>query len=113
MFLLNIDPGIFSESSFWEKLYENAKKAGKEVIEKALFLYYASQSPETPKWAKNVIYSALVYFIFPIDAIPDFVPLVGYADDLLVLMAALTVVAMHITPEVKRQAREKMNDLFG
>ena len=108
-----INPRLFTEKSFWEKLYESAKKAGKEIIEKALYLYYASQSPETPEWAKAVIYSALVYFIFPIDAIPDFTPLVGYSDDLLVLTAALIVVAMHINPEVKRQAKNKMNDIFG
>jgi uncharacterized membrane protein YkvA (DUF1232 family) len=103
----------FSEDGFWEKLASYAKAAGAEVIERALQLYYAAQEPSTPLWAKAVIYSALGYFISPIDAIPDLTPVVGYADDLGVLAAAVTSVALHITQEVKEKAREKMNDWFG
>jgi uncharacterized membrane protein YkvA (DUF1232 family) len=55
---------------------------GREVIEKALWLYYAAQQPNTPLWAKTAIYGALGYFISPIDAIPDITPVIGYADDL-------------------------------
>ncbi|WP_306589790.1 YkvA family protein [Geothrix sp. 21YS21S-4] len=72
----------YSDERFWEKLKRYAKTAGKEVIEKALWLYYAAQEKETPLWAKAVCYGALGYFISPIDAIPDVTPVVGYADDL-------------------------------
>ena len=48
----------YSDSSFWDKLKHFALSAGKEVIEKALWLYYAAQRPETPKWAKTAIYGA-------------------------------------------------------
>ena len=51
-------------------------KAGKEVIEKALILYYCLQDDDTPAWAKTTIIGALGYFISPIDAIPDLVPVV-------------------------------------
>jgi hypothetical protein len=40
----------YSEDSFWEKLKNFAVKAGGEVVEKALQLYYAAQEPETPAW---------------------------------------------------------------
>lgn len=103
----------FSEITFWEKLKDFAIYAGKEVVEKALTLYYAAQRPETPLWAKMTIYSALAYFILPTDAIPDVTPLIGYADDLGTLAAALGAVAMSITPDVKQLAKQKMSDWFG
>ncbi len=103
----------YSEESFWGKLGRYAKFAGKEVVEKALYLFYAAQEPGTPAWAKGVIYSALGYFILPADAIPDVVPLVGYADDLGALATALAVCAAYITPDVKAKARRKWQDWFG
>ncbi|NEQ28549.1 MAG: DUF1232 domain-containing protein [Microcoleus sp. SIO2G3] len=106
-------PDDYSDQSFWEKLRKFALQAGREVVERALTLYYAAQRPETPLWAKTVIYSALAYFILPTDAIPDLTPIAGYADDLGALAAALTTVAMCITPEVRREAKQKLEDWFG
>lgn len=103
----------YSEQDFWQKLKNFAIYAGREVVEKALILFYADQRPETPIWAKTIIYSALAYFILPTDAVPDFVPIAGYADDLASLIAALSAVAVCITPEVKRAAKQKVEDWFG
>jgi uncharacterized membrane protein YkvA (DUF1232 family) len=103
----------YSDDSFWGKLVSFAKVAGKEVVEKALWLYYAAQKPSTPVWAKGVIVGALGYFISPIDAIPDLTPLVGYSDDLGVLTLAVATVAAYIDDEVKALARQKLKDWFG
>lgn len=102
----------YSEEGFWKKVTKYLKVAGKTVIEKALLLYYAAQSPNTPKWAKGIIYSALAYLIWPADAIPDVVPVAGYTDDLGALALALATVAVYITPKVKKLAEDKMDDLF-
>ena len=103
----------YSDKGFWDKVIAFAKTAGREVIEKALWLYYAAQNPATPAWARSVIYGALGYFIIPFDAIADFTPLVGYADDLGVLVAAVATVALFITEEVKEKAARKLRDWFG
>lgn len=103
----------YSDDSFWDKIKRFAKIAGKEVIEKALQLYYAYQAPETPLWAKSVIVGALGYFISPLDAIPDTIPIIGYADDLGVLVAAIAMVAAYITEEIKAKAEAKLNEWFG
>jgi len=103
----------YSESSFWEKVKRYAKAAGREVVEKALWLYYAAQRPETPKWAKTAIYGALAYFILPFDAIPDFAPVIGYTDDLGVLATALLTVSQYVSDDVKAQAEEKLRTWFG
>ncbi|OGS94071.1 MAG: hypothetical protein A3H31_03155 [Gallionellales bacterium RIFCSPLOWO2_02_FULL_57_47] len=103
----------YSENSFWEKVKNFAKIAGNEVIGKALQLYYTMQAPATPAWAKAVIIAALGYFISPIDAIPDAIPLIGFADDLGVLAAAIATVATYITDEIKAKAETKLDEWFG
>lgn len=103
----------FSDKGFWDKLVGFAKAAGKEVVEKALQLYYALQEANTPTWAKAVIIGALGYFISPLDAIPDAVPVVGFADDLGVLAMAVSAVAMYITEGVKAKAAAKLAEWFG
>src|SRR5690606_39667036 len=103
----------FSDSGLWNKLSRYARTAGKEVVEKVLWLYYAAQDPNTPRWAKTAIYGALGYFIFPLDAIPDFAAVVGYTDDLGVLAAALATVSMYITDDIKARARNKVEIWFG
>lgn len=102
----------FDDDSFWAKVRNFALAAGKEVIEKALWLYYAAQAKGTPVWAKTTIYAALAYFVFPLDAVPDMVPVAGYTDDLGALAAATATVAMYITSEVKAQAQQKLSDWF-
>lgn len=103
---------FFSKTGFWKKIATRGKTAGRGVLEKALYLYYAVLSDNTPKWAKRVIYGALGYFIFPLDMIPDLAPLIGYTDDASVLAAALATVAMYITPDIKAQAHEKLAHWF-
>lgn len=103
----------YSDAGFWDKLFRYAKAAGREVVEMALELYYAAQSPDTPAWAKAVIYGALGYFISLIDAIPDLTPLVGYTDDLGVLAAAIAALTANLSPEVKARAAEKIRAWFG
>jgi uncharacterized membrane protein YkvA (DUF1232 family) len=103
----------FDDNTFWAKVKGFARAAGREVIEKALWLYFAAQRPETPPWARAAIYGALAYFVLPFDAVPDFLPVVGYSDDLAALAAALATVSMHITDDVKAQAEEKLSAWFG
>jgi len=69
-------------------------------VELALQLYYALKEPGMPLWAKTVIVGALGYFISPVGAIP----VVGYSDDLGVLLAAVVTVASCITDEIKAKA---------
>ena len=102
----------YSEDEFWSKVRRFAKVAGKRVVETSLQLYYAAESPNTPPKAKGVIYGALAYFISPVDFLPDLLPGVGYTDDLTVLVAALGVVASHITPEIKQRAAQQVEKWF-
>ena len=103
----------YSDESFWKKVSSVAKKAGGKAIYIGLLLYYASKRPGIPKWAKVTIYGALGYFISPLDAIPDITPVVGYIDDIGVLVMALATCAAFIDQDIKQQAQSKIKDWFG
>ena len=103
----------FDHVGFWAKVRRFAVVAGREVIEKVLWLYYAAQSPATPAWARSVIYGALAYFVLPMDAIPDLIPGVGFTDDLGALAAAIAAVSMYIDDDVRHKTATRMAAWFG
>ena len=105
--------GSYSEMGLMNKLTAVAKKAGIKAVYAVLLLYYALQSPQTSTKDKSIIYGALGYFIFPLDLVPDFIPLAGFGDDLGALVWALSRVLANITDEVRQQARLKLRDWFG
>ncbi|QDV38859.1 YkvA family protein [Tautonia plasticadhaerens] len=70
--------------------------------------YFCMLDPATPRWVKGVSAAALAYFIFPVDAIVDAIPLAGLMDDVTVLTGALTAISAYITPEHRAKARRWM-----
>ena len=112
---LTMNPPNYSEDSFWdkvEKVAEMAAKIAKGILSKAFVLYYAAKDEETPEWASVVAFSALAYFVMPIDVIPDFLP-IGFSDDISVLAGAIVTIAMHVKRKHRKHADEKMDELFG
>jgi len=102
----------FTETSFKEKLQQMAATAGAKVVYASLLLYFLMKDPLVPVRAKITIAAALGYFIFPADAIPDLAPMIGFSDDLGVLMFALNQIADHITPEIKINATQQLHRWF-
>ena len=103
----------YSESGLWKKVKSVAKKAGIKTIYMVLLLHYVLKSPDVPLEDKAKIYGALGYFILPIDLIPDFIPAVGYSDDVAALAFSLHAVWKNVTPEIKEQAQRKLREWFG
>ena len=104
---------FFSEKSLWEKIKQYSKTAGATVVYAALLLFYIMKDKNTSVKSKVTIAAALGYFIVPTDAIFDFTPIIGYSDDLGVLLFALGQISSNITPEVKEKARQKLSEWFG
>lgn len=102
----------YSDQRFWDKVSKYAKKAGKEVIEKAICLWYVLQKPDTPAWAKATIIGTLGYFICPIDLIPDMTPGVGYVDDLGLLVLAVATLSAFIDDEIREIAQRHVRRWF-
>ena len=93
----------------WQKFKQI--KASKKLIEKALLLYVLLLDGDVSHRIKTIIILALLYLIAPFDAIPDFIPFNGLADDLAVLAAALTSIHTQIKPHHRQQAHELLNQL--
>ena len=64
----------------------------------SLALYYAAQDRRTPWYAKLLAGAIVAYALSPIDLIPDFIPVLGYLDELLLLPAAIWL-ALRLVPE--------------
>jgi len=103
---------FYNESAFWQKIKNFGKNSGKMVIEKVLILYFVLMDKKTPLADKSIILGALGYFILPIDAIPDFLALAGYTDDLGVIIAATKKISKNIKKEHRDLAEEKSLTFF-
>ena len=98
---------------FWRKLRRVFKRLGAKAVYYALILYYAMQNPQISKKDKGIIIGALGYFLLPFDLMPDFLPGVGYTDDIAALAFAIYKVWNCITPVVRSQAEAKVYEWFG
>ncbi|HEU5017996.1 MAG TPA: YkvA family protein [Pseudolabrys sp.] len=88
---------------FWRKLAQVATRI--PFAEDLLAAYYCAFDRTTPLHVKGTLVGALAYFVLPSDAIPDFLPALGFTDDAAVLIAALKTMSNHITPLHREAAR--------
>jgi uncharacterized membrane protein YkvA (DUF1232 family) len=93
---------------FPARLAAIARSAGTKTVYSALLLYYAYERDETPRWAKRTVLGVLGYLLMPFDAVPDLTPILGYTDDVTMLAAGLTAIAVYINKDVKERARTKL-----
>lgn len=103
----------YSESKFKEKFPKFARKIGVKAVYYALVLYYAMFSSSVPSKDRKIILGALGYLILPLDLLPDFIPAIGFTDDVAALTLAVYRVMKNITPDVKAQAKDKLQSIFG
>lgn len=87
------------EERLWDKLERVGKKINFVNDVKALYKYM--RDSYVPWYRKSIVVGALIYFISPIDAIPDLAPLVGYLDDLGVITAVLKFLGSELIPYYK------------
>ena len=79
---------------FWPKIKRTAGKI--PFARDALAAFYCAVDRDTPSYAKAVIFGALGYFIIPFDAVPDWLPLLGFTDDAAAIAAAIGTIRAHI-----------------
>jgi uncharacterized membrane protein YkvA (DUF1232 family) len=97
------------ERSRMEKLpfLQKLKEKGQQIKLEIHALLLAYRNPCTPWYAK--VWAALViaYALSPIDLVPDFIPVIGYLDDLVLVPAGIAVAVYMIPLEVMQEAREE------
>ena len=76
-------------------------------------LYLAYRDPRTPWYAKIVVALVVGYALSPIDLIPDFVPVLGYLDDLLLLPLGILLALRLIPAEVMAECRARAAEMHN
>jgi uncharacterized membrane protein YkvA (DUF1232 family) len=92
--------------SFWRKARGVAARL--PFAEDLLAAWYCAFDRDTPAQVKVALIGALAYFVLPFDAMPDVMPMLGFADDAAVLATALRLVASHLRPEHRAAAKRAM-----
>ena len=101
------------EARFGADLMSLLKRVAKRIpfAEDLLAAYFCTRDPATPRRVRLTLLAALGYFVLPIDAIPDIMPILGFSDDAAVMAAAIAAVAGSITPEHRQKAQETLAGL--
>jgi uncharacterized membrane protein YkvA (DUF1232 family) len=76
-------------------------------------LYLAIKDPRTPWYAKLFAAGVAGYAFSPIDLIPDFIPVLGYLDDLVLIPLGIILVRKLIPEDVLADCREKSREIIG
>ena len=94
------------ERGFWTKLLKVAGHI--PFAEDLAAAYFCVADPTTPRRVRGVLLAALAYFVMPFDAIPDFLPVIGFTDDAAVLAIAIALVSKSIKERHYRAARVRL-----
>lgn len=97
------------QRGFWRKFTSVAARI--PFAEDVLAAYYCAFDRDTPLQVKATLVGAIAYFVLPLDAVPDVLPVFGFTDDAAVLATAIKLVASHIRPVHKDAARNALNRL--
>ena len=94
----------------------NRLKTWARLLKRDVFaLYLAGRDPRVPWYAKALALATAAYALSPIDLIPDFIPILGYLDDVIILPLAilLTVrlIPADVLAELRLQAQQRLADL--
>jgi uncharacterized membrane protein YkvA (DUF1232 family) len=87
-------------------MLEKAKQWARQIKRDVVALYIAGRDPRTPWHAKAVAIAVAAYAISPIDLIPDFIPILGYLDDLIIVPLGIMLAVRLIPGELMEEFRQ-------
>lgn len=91
--------------------WEGFKSRMRELKRETYALYLAARHPQTPWYAKLFVAGVVAYAFSPIDLIPDFVPVLGYLDDLILIPLGVAVAIKLIPAGVMAECRDRARAL--
>jgi uncharacterized membrane protein YkvA (DUF1232 family) len=81
------------------------KERARDLRRESLTLYFVARDPRTPWYAKVIAAGVVGYALSPFDLIPDFIPVLGYLDDLIIVPAGVALVLRLVPPVVLADCR--------
>lgn len=102
-----IRDSLDDEERFGRRLFALLARVARRIpfAGDAVAVWFCARDPETPTRVRVTLMAALGYFVLPIDAIPDILPVLGFTDDAAVIAAAVAAVAGAIKPRHREAAR--------
>lgn len=88
------------------RLKKKLKKRADLLKRDIITLYYAYRNPAIPLLPKIIVLIALAYALSPVDLIPDFIPVLGYLDDLVIIPALISLSIRLIPEKIIDESRE-------
>jgi len=88
-------------------MLDQLKTRARALKREVYAIYIAARDPRTPWYVKALVFFVVAHTFSPIDLIPDFIPVLGYLDDLILIPLGIVFVLKTIPPEVMAECREK------
>jgi uncharacterized membrane protein YkvA (DUF1232 family) len=92
-------------------LLSSLKQRARHLKSETLALWFAARHPGTPWYAKLLVACIVAYALSPIDLIPDFVPILGYLDDLILIPLGIVLAVRMIPPSILEECRAKAQEV--
>jgi len=89
------------------------KQRARGLKQETYALYLAVRDPRTPWYARAVAAAVVAYALSPLDLIPDFIPVIGYLDDLILVPLGIALCLKLIPEPVMRECRERARATNG
>jgi uncharacterized membrane protein YkvA (DUF1232 family) len=86
-------------------MFNLLKAKAQQLKQHTLTIYFAARDPRTPILVRALAVLVAAYALSPIDLIPDFIPVIGYLDDFILIPLGLALVVRLTPPEVMESAR--------
>lgn len=92
-------------------LLKSLKERSYKIKTETFVLYLALRDPRTPWYAKLFVWLVVAYAFSPIDLIPDFIPILGYLDDFILIPLGVKVAIMLIPDNILNEHRKNLSEV--
>lgn len=96
-----------------ETIFQTLKTKAKKLKIEVFVLYFAYRDPRVKWYTKLLAICVVAYAFSPVDLIPDFIPILGYLDDIILVPLGVWFVLQLIPKEVIQDCREQANELIA
>ena len=103
----------YNESDLFKKLKKVSGSLGNSLLYYILVLYFLIADKTIPMKVRLAFVAALGYFILPVDLVSDFLPVIGYSDDMALLTFVIGNATNYISPEIKEKAKSLGDAIVG